>query len=184
MRKLFVALFAALFLIGGSASMIAAQSDATPATDTKTETDGSNPIDPAADDTVTFYGQNGDPAASVTVTGIERNWEDYDEYSEPDAGVEYIAFTVEVESLTSRGAIEVSSYDFNLQTATGYLYGTAYASAENAEPPLLEDDTSLAGGETLEFTVVFEVFQDEELAHLFWQPESGVLLTVAQLEGE
>jgi hypothetical protein len=184
MRKLFVALLASLFLVGGSASMIAAQSEATPAAGADVETDGSNPVDPAIGDVVTYYGQNGDPAASISITEVERNWEDYDEYSEPDTGVEYIAFTIEIESLTSRGAIDVSNYDFSLQTAAGYLSGNSYVSSEDAEPPLLEDDTSLAGGETLEFVIVFEAFQDEELGHLFWQPDSGVLLTVAQLEGE
>jgi hypothetical protein len=30
---------------------------------------------------------------------------------------------------------------------------------------------------------VFEVLQDQPLAHLFWQPDSGRLLTIANLEG-
>ncbi len=184
MRKLFVALFAALFLIGGSASMVAAQSDATPATDAKTESDGSNPIDPEIGDTVTYYGEDGDAVGNVTITAIERGWEDYDEFSEPDNGNEYVAFTVVVESTISRGAIEVEDYDFSLQTAGGYLWQTSYTSSETADPPLLEDTVSLANGDSEEFTIVFEVIQGEALGHLFWQPESGVLITAAQLEGE
>ena len=57
-------------------------------------------------------------------------------------------------------------------------------SSEEADPPLLEDTVSLAAGDSETFTVVFEVFEGEELAHIFWQPDSGVLITAAQLEGE
>jgi hypothetical protein len=187
MRKLLLALFATLFIMGSSATLVAtAQDDATPeSTDAKAvEAEGTNPIDPAIGDSVTYYGEDGNPAGTVTIDSIERGWEDYDEFSEPAAGVEYVAFSVTVESTVSRGAIDVSDFDFSLQTANGYLWGTSYVSSENAEPPLLEDDISLAEGESETFTIVFEVYEGEALGHLFWQPASGVWITAAQLEGE
>jgi len=147
--------------------------------------EGTNPVDPEIGDTVTYYGQNGDPVGEITVTEITRNWEDYGEFEEPDPGIEYIAFTIEVESLTARGAIDVDPYRFQLQTPAGFLYSTAFAQgAEDLDPPVLTESTSLAGGETLEALVVFEVFADDDLAHLFWAPDSGFLLTIANLEGE
>ena len=184
MRKLFVALFAMLFLMGSSASLVAvAQDDATPATDGQAVED-SNPVDPAIGDTVTYFGQNGDPVGTITVTGITRNWEDFGEFEEPDPGVEYISITIAVESVTSRGAIDVDPYDFTLQSPSGFVYDTAYAQgAEGVEPEILTESVSLAGGENLEAQVVFEVFEGESLAHLFWAPE-GAFLTVANLDGE
>jgi hypothetical protein len=185
MRKLLLALLAMMFLMGGSASLVAtAQDDATPEGEAEEAVESANPVDPAIGDTVTYYGQNGDPVGEITVTEITRNWEDYGEYEEPDPGIEYIAFTIEVESLTARGAIDVDPYDFSLQTPAGFVYSNAYAQgAEGLEPAVLTEATSLAGGETLEALVIFEVFEGEELAHLFWAPE-GAFLTVANLEGE
>jgi hypothetical protein len=181
MRKLLLTLFATLLLMGSSATLVAtAQDDATPeagAGEASGPSEGTNPIDPAIGDTVTYYG-------TATVAEITRGWEEFDEFNEPARGSEYVAFTVVVESTISRGAIEVDDYDFSLQTAEGYLWSTSFASSETAEPPLLEDAVSLASGDSEEFTIVFEVFEGEALGHLFWQPDSGVLITMAQLEGE
>ncbi|MDQ3657710.1 MAG: hypothetical protein M3457_21875 [Chloroflexota bacterium] len=188
MRKLLLTLFATLLLMGSSAALVAtAQDDATPeagAGEASGPGEGTNPIDPAIGDTVTYYGEDGNSSGTATVTEITRGWEEFDEFNEPERGSEYVAFTVVVESTISRGAIEVDDYDFSLQTAEGYLWPTSFASSETAEPPLLEDAVSLASGDSEEFTIVFEVFEGEALAHLFWQPDSGVLITMAQLEGE
>lgn len=187
MRKMLLALLALMFLMGGSASLVAAaQDDATPEGDAEEAVESANPVDPEIGETVTYYGQNGDPVGEITVTEITHNWEDYGEFEEPDPGIEYVAFTIEVESLVSRGAISVEPFNFTLQSVSGFPYGYAYAQgAEDLDPPVLED-TDLAGGESLEAMIVFEVFEvfeDEELAHLFWSPE-GALLTIANLEGE
>lgn len=184
MRKLLLALIATLFFMGSSAALVAtAQDDATPEAEAG-PSEGTNPVDPAIGDTVTYFGEDGNPSGTATVTGIERGWEEYDEFNEPERNSEYVAFTVVVESTIARGAIEVDDYDFSLQTAEGYLWGTSFASSETAEPPLLEDAVSLASGDAEEFTIVFEVFEGEALSHLFWAPDSGVLITMAQLEGE
>lgn len=185
MRKLLYALIAMLMLFASGSSLVAAQDDdATPEGDEPVAAEGTNPVDPAIGDTLTWTDENGDAMATITVTNVERGWEDYDEYSEPERGTEYVAFTIEVESLIERGAIDVEGYDFSLQTATGYYYGTSYASAEKADPPLLEDTVSLANGDSEEFTLVYNVYEEDGLAHLFWAPDSGYFLTIASLEGE
>ncbi|MDQ3541930.1 MAG: DUF4352 domain-containing protein [Chloroflexota bacterium] len=190
MRKMLLALLAMLFLMGGSASLVAtaqddATPDATPEGEAEEAVESTNPVDPAIGDTVTYYGQNGEPVGEITVTEITRNWEDYGEFEEPDPDVEYIAFTIEVESLTSRGAIDVDPYRFQLQSPAGFVYTTSFVQgAEGLEPAVVTESTSLAEGETLEGLLVFEVFADEELAHLFWTPDSSFLLTIANLEGE
>jgi len=186
MRKLLLALFATLFFIGSTATLaVTAQDDATPESEElEGPVEGSNPVDPATGDTVTYYGEDGNSSGTATANEFTRAWEEFDEFYEPERDFEYVAFTVTVESTISRGAIEVDSFDFSLQTAAGYLWSTSFIQSETADPPLLEDTVSLASGDSEEFTIVFEVFEGEELAHLFWQPDSGVLITVAQLEGE
>lgn len=184
MKRLFFALLAMLMLGGSSVAAVTAQ-DATPDIGDLAGTAGEgNPVDPAIGDTVTFYDEEGDATGTVTVQSIERGWEDFDEYYEPEDGTEYVAFVITVESTIARGAFDVENYDFNLQTASGQFWSPSYASSETAEPPLLEDTVSLASGDSEEFTVVFQVYEGEQLAHLFWQPDSGVLITAAQLENE
>lgn len=185
MKRFITGVLAGTLLLTGSASLATAQ-DATPSTalEELAGSQASNPVDPAIGDTVTFYGEDGEPVGNVTVDSIERGWADFDEYSEPEAGTEYVAFVITVESTIARGAIDVEDYDFSLQTAQGYLWSTSYASSEAADPALLEDTVSLASGDSETFTVVFQVIEGEQLAHLFWQPDSGVLITAALLADE
>lgn len=188
MRKLLMALFVALFFVGTLAGLAAtAQDAATPeagAGEASGPGEGTNPVDPKIGDTVTYFGEDGNASGTATVTEITRGWEDFDEFYEPERGSEYVAFTVVVESTIARGAIEVDDLDFSLQTAEGYLWRTSFTQSETADPPLLEEAVSLAAGDSEEFTIVFQVFENEELAHLFWAPDNGVLITMAQLEGE
>jgi hypothetical protein len=64
------------------------------------------------------------------------------------------------------------------------LPARAFVNSETAEPALPDDDVSLASGDEETFMVVFQLYEGGALAHLFWQPNSGVLITAAQLEGE
>lgn len=185
MRKLLYALIAMLMLFASGSSLVAAQDDGTPEDDeSDVVAEGVNPVDPAIGDTVTWIDDRGNPLAAVTVTGLERGWEEYDEFSEPERGYEFVAFTIEVESLIGRGAIEVYPYGFYLQTTNGGWLSPGYASSETAEPPLLVDTVSLAKGDSEEFTIVFPVYEEDALAHLMWQPEGLYMLTLASLDGE
>lgn len=182
MKRLITGVLAGTLLLTGSASLATAQ-EATPSTalEQLAGSESGNPIDPVIGDTVTYYGEDGEAVGSVTVDSIERGWTEYDEFYDPEDGTEYVAFVITVESSISRGAIEVEGYDFNLQTAQGYLWGRSYTNSETADPPLLDDTVSLASGDSETFTVVFQVLEGEQLAHLFWQPDAGVLITAAML---
>lgn len=182
MRKVFGVVFAMLLLMGSTFSAMAAEK-ATPAADDKAATSGdTNPVNPQIGDPVTLFAANGDAIATVTVTDVERNWEGYDEYQEPDNGTEYIAITIEVESTISRGAVDVSPYDFSLQDGQSFLWGNAYARNEDSpkETQVLSDDISLAGGEKQTFLIVFQTFIDQPLQNVYWNPENS-LLTLADL---
>jgi hypothetical protein len=176
----------ALLIFGLSAFGVMAQDTATPAASpvAADAQASAGSIDPALGDTAVYVDVSGNPVANVTIDNAERNWQDFGEFYEPDPGVEYVAFTVTVESVVSRGAVEVSDFDFTLQDSDGFLWRTSYVDvAEGVELTPLDDDLLLATGESSTFLVVFEVLQDQELAHIFWQPDSGRLITLASLEG-
>lgn len=185
MRTVIGSVLALLLLIGSSVSAMAA-TQATPAADSDTPaaaTSGdTNPVNPQIGDTVTLFATNGDAIATVKVTDAVRNWEGYDKYQEPEAGTEFVALTIEIESTISRGAVEVSPYDFNLQDGHSFLWSNAYASNEDSpkDVQVLTDTVQLAGGEKTEFLIVFQTYIDEPLQHVYWNPEKS-LLTLADL---
>ncbi len=187
MRKVSTALFSMLFVFGASAGAVSAtQADATPSASpaaerTTADSGDINPVNPQIGDTITYFAANGDTVGKIKVSDVERNWEGYDKYQEPEAGTEYIAVTIEVESTISRGAMEVSPYRFSLQDGQSFLLGTAYAQTPKGEKPaVLSDDLQLAGGEKAEFLIIFQVYIDQPIAHVYWSPEDH-LLTLADL---
>lgn len=181
MRKLLAMLMATL-LFSMSAFGVMAQDASTPVAD-QPITAGA--VDPAVGDVATYVDVSGNPIAEVTIDEVVRDWQDYDEFYEPDPGIEYVAFTLTVNSVINRGAVEVSDFDFSLQDSGGFLLSSSFVDvAPGVQPTVLEDDINLASGESATFLVVFEVLQDQELAHLFWQPDSGRLITLASLEGQ
>jgi hypothetical protein len=172
-----------LALLGASTYPAMAQDDATPAASPARQ-GASNPIDPTVGDSVSLTDARGEEYALATVTEVIRPWEDYSEFEEPDRGTEYVGIVLEVEN-TSDDPVEVDPFDFLLQDAGGFSFGTAFAQgAEELEMAPLTEATEVEGGETGEFLLVFNVFEDQGLAHLFWQPETGRLITLAQLEDE
>ncbi|HWK80685.1 MAG TPA: DUF4352 domain-containing protein [Thermomicrobiales bacterium] len=185
MRTFLGSILALLLLVGSSVSAFAA-TEATPAAGEDTPAAASsgdvNPVNPQIGDEVTLFATNGDAIATVSVTDVERNWEGYDEYQEPESGTEFIAVTIHIESTISRGAVEVNPYDFSLQDGKSFLWSTAYASNEDSpkDVQVLSDTLQLAGGEDAEFLVVFQTYIDEPLQHVYWNPESS-LLTLADL---
>jgi hypothetical protein len=177
MRKLLFGLLAAFFLMGSSAGVIAAQDDATPAAEAGGET---NPVNPQIGDTVTYFASNGDPQVTLTVTDAFRDWEDYDEFSEPDRGVTYLAVELEVENVSDE-AFELDPYRFGLQDGQGFYFGTSWVTpAEGAEPEVLTEAVEVDGGDSWTGLVVFEVYDEQPLGSLYWN-ESGILLTLADL---
>ena len=178
MRKL-LAVLGAMLLMSVSAIGSLAQ-DATPAAGV----DAGNAGDPAVGDTVTYIDESGNPIATATVDNVERGWQEFAEYYEPEGGTEYVALTLTVNSEVGRGTLEVSGFDFSLQDSDGFLWGTAFVdAAEGTEIVPLEDDLNLGAGESATFLVVFEVLEGQQLTHVFWQPDSGRLITLAMLEG-
>jgi hypothetical protein len=184
MKRLLTGLLAATMLTGGSVALTAAQEATPSALDQLAGLQSESSVDPQIGDTSIYYGEDGSELGTVTVESIERGWDAYDEFYEPEAGAEYVAFVITVESTIARGAIDVEDYDFSLQTANGYLWQSAFVNSSEADPAILDDTVSLAAGDSETFTVVFQVMEGEALAHLFWQPDTGILITAAALGGQ
>jgi hypothetical protein len=179
MRTIVVVLGALLIIVttlaGSLAQDVTLPVDATPPGPT---------VDPAIGEIVTYLDANGEPIAHITVEGVVREGQGDGEADESDTDIEYLAFTISIESVVTRGTIEISEFDFTLHDAEGFLWGASFADvAEEGGIAPLDEDVSLASGDTVTFLVVFEVLPGQPLAHLFWQPDTGRLITLASLEG-
>lgn len=125
-----------------------------------------------------LFSERGDTIATLVVTDVERDWQDYAEYYEPTAGKIFVAVTFEV-TMESRGSLLVSSYAFQLMDGWGFMNPAGWVEAdEDADVPVLVEDTDVASGETVEFVVVFEVFEDAPLGYFLWQPEYGFFVMI------
>ncbi len=176
MRKVLTALLALMMLIGSGASVALAQ-DATP------EASAAGSGEPTAfavglDAPATYFSDRGDAVTSITVLDVERGWQDYGQYYDPDPGIEYIAVTFEVENL-SRGNIIVEPYDFSMLDSFGRNNSRSYVSVdEGSSVQIFEDDTAIASGESVELTIIFEMYEQTEISMFMWQPDSGIIVMV------
>ena len=145
-----------------------------------TETPGS---ETAPSEAVTVYDDSGNAVATITVTGSEVGWADYEEGEDPDAGNEYVQVSVNVASEITEGTFGVSVEDFILQSAHGFVTDAAsVASAAQAESD--EDITTeadLANGETVDLVLTFEVVASVGPQSVFYSPEDDRLVDVAEL---
>jgi hypothetical protein len=183
MRKILTALFALMLMLGSSASIAMAQTESTPAAvedeDAAASAEGGDTsFAKGLDAEAMYFSERGDPVASLTVTDIERGWQDYGEYYEPDPGVEYVAVTFEI-SVVSRGNLVAEPFDFSLIDGIGRNNSRSYVSPDEASGvEIFEDDAAVASGETAEMTIVFEVYEETQLGYFMWQPDSGIIIMI------
>ena len=131
----------------------------------------------------TSFAANGSEVATVMATSVERGWQDVAGFYEPDPDTEHVAITFEIESVSSSNPV-VASYDFPLLDAMGVNTSRSFVkAAEDSRTQLMEDDVAVASGETVEMTLVFELFEGTELGYVMWQPDSGIILLI-DLAGE
>lgn len=180
MRKLLMAVVALMLMLGGSASMVAAQDAATPEAGGADEPAavGDTSFSRGLDAPATYLTDRGGAVATLTVVDVERGWAGYGEYYAPDPGVEYVAVTFEV-SVVSSGNLVVKPFDFSLVDGGGRNNSRSYVSVDDASSDVLfEDDAAVASGETAEMTLVFELYEDVPLGFFVWQPTGGILILV------
>jgi predicted heme/steroid binding protein len=124
----------------------------------------------------------GNPVATIEVTGINTDWQDYGEYYEPERGMVYVAIDFKVTNVSSSNFI-LEQYDFSLLDNTGLNNSRAWAEAAENADPVFSEDVPIAAGETHEGTIVFALYDDLGPSVLVWQPDSGVLHFVMIGEG-
>ncbi len=130
----------------------------------------------------TWTDDRGNPVATVEVTGITLDWQDYAEFYEPERGMVYVALDITVTNASDTSLI-VEPYDFSLVDTTGMNNGRSWVEAEDGMEPVFSEDVPLAAGESYQGTVVFELLADTQPALFTWQPDSGLLHSVNLTEG-
>lgn len=142
-----------------------------------------NSSNPVLGEVVSYITESGSEVAHLSASAIELEWDGFSEYYPPTQGSQYVAITVEVTNLGSRGNLIIRADDFRLQDVDGFFYSRSWADAsETAELIPAESEVAVAPGATEAVVLVYEVLTGVELSHLFWQPEYERLLTIANLE--
>jgi hypothetical protein len=176
MMKRVVALLVMLTLLLGSTSALAAQ-DATPEAGGGEKTTGGG--DPKIGDEVQYLSDDGDENAVIIVTKVTDPFDDFSEYFRPEKDARYVAVEIAVESTGDQ--IDISAYNFGLQTMDGFFYSPTYASREDGARPVDLENGTVQEGDNLSGVIFYAVPEKTELSRLLWQPESGRLLVVADL---
>lgn len=180
--KRFVSAFVAMVMMFGmmSTATLAQRGASTPESDTSTTevTPGENAYARGFNAEGILFSERGDEIATLVVTDVQRDWQDYADYYEPTAGKQFVAVTFEV-TMQSRGSLLVSSYAFQLLDGFGFMNPAVYVEpAEGSDVPVLTENTNVASGETVEFVVVFETYEGAPLGFFLWQPEDGYYVMI------
>lgn len=137
-----------------------------------------NPASPGEGDAVHLVDERGAILATVTVTDVERDWTGYKSTFKPRQGVEFVAFTLEIEAV--EGDLELDGKDFDLQRDPGILEDSSSVQPERDDPPTLRGKVDIDEGDTATYLLVYEVPEGAGLSHLFWAPD-GAFITLQYL---
>ena len=185
MRTLMAAVMAIVMMFGSAATVAFAQDAATPEPAGTPEAGGGDvakggetSFAKGIDAEATYFSERGDPIATLKVVDIERGWQEYDEFTEPDPGVEYLAVTFEVTSVGDDNVV-VEAFGFSLIDGIGRNNSSAYVQvADDSDVELFEDDAAVAAGESTELVLIYQVFEEVPLGYFMWQPDSGIIILV------
>jgi hypothetical protein len=137
-------------------------------------------------ETVNYIDESGNPIATFTVTNIERNWQDYEEFYDPEAGNEYVRVTINAESMVARGTLSLNASSFLLQDTDGFI---AQGYPVPSKTPVAEDDFSVTGyidiqgGQQAELVLTFQVLSGVQLEGLYFTPDFYTrLVTLARFD--
>lgn len=115
----------------------------------------------------TFIDQRGNAIFSISVTGIEQNWQDHDEYDMPQMGMEYVRVHLAITNHAGRDGT-VMPYTMLMLDSMGAVLQMGYI---YDRPDVWIDEVVVPAGETVEGSMIFEIYPDLEPLALMWQPE-------------
>lgn len=122
---------------------------------------------PGIGEPATFFDDRGNPIMEIVVTGVEVDWQDYDEFSAPERGKVYVKVDLALTNLTDR-AETFSPYSLLLIDSTGLMAEQGYFA--DIEGLMVEDVPVDAGG-TVEGSVVYALYAEVQPLMLVWQPD-------------
>lgn len=119
--------------------------------------------------TATYLDARGNPVFEVTVTEIERDWQDPnpDMSFPPERGMDHVAIHLSVTNLGSR-ATTISPYTFTLIDSMGAGADSAWVSEQE---DVWQMDVPMDGGETVEGMIVFSMYTDVDPMVIMFQPD-------------
>jgi hypothetical protein len=131
----------------------------------------------------TIYDEPGDPVATVTVTGVDTAWADYEEGKEPDEGHEYVQVIVDVASAVTEGTFGIAAGDFILQDQNGFVTSaeTVRSAAQAESDEEIVDEADLANGESIELTLTFQVDANAGPQSVFYRPDDDRLVDITEI---
>lgn len=164
MRKLFSALLALGIMMSGVMGVAAQEAGSAYAS--------------GVGSSATWTDDRGNVVATLEVTDVVADWDEYDDRSAPTRGYVYYAVTFAVTNEGS-GSVEVERNRFTLLDSAGLNNSSSRVdAADGSTAEILEDTASLEAGEQGEFTLVFQLFSDVTPAMFTWQPDSGRIVLV------
>jgi hypothetical protein len=138
---------------------------------------------PEAGSAISLIGAEGNEIGTAAVDRVTDPFEDYDEFTSPEAGHRYVGIEYTIEN-TGRRPLPLNIGALSVQDSEGFLYAPAFVGRnEGAQPEdLLETDVyELAPGESISGVLFYSVLASAELAHVFYQSDWDRLVTLADL---
>lgn len=178
--KRLITLMLTLTFLSLSASAVVAQGVATPV--------ATPAMDSAVDmPSVEYIDEAGNSIAVFRVTSVERDWSDHSEWYAPQSGNEYVRIAVSVDSQIGRGSFTVEPFFFLLQDMDGFIAQASVVPTEEQDASGTFDPFAemldLAGGESGEMVLTFEVLDGVDLQALYFSTDLWTrLVTVAELD--
>lgn len=131
----------------------------------------------------TWSDDRGNEVATIEVTNLTDDWQDHDPNRAADRGSRYVAVSFTITNI-SDASFEVNPYNLSLVDTEGTNNSTSSVrAAEDGETVLFSDRQDLAPGESVEGTIVFQLFSGIDPVGMIWQPEYGILNVVVLVEG-
>lgn len=180
----------ALALLTGP-TVALAQDDATPeanADQTASTDQGFSVVDdPTLGTGVPYLSETGDEIGVITAVEVTDPFDDFSDFVEVEEGIRYVAVEVAVAASENAGSVEepleANASDFGLQTADGFFYRSTSASRDitSSDVPDLET-IAIDPGDEVGGLVFFQIPEESEPARLFYTPDTGRLILVADLQ--
>lgn len=127
--------------------------------------EGATPFATGIDATATYFDMEGNAEYEVSVSGIDRDWQEYDSFLAPEEGMEYVLLHLSITNLTAETAYLYPDH-FELVDSLGMNARQAHM-VENDD--FWVEALEIDAGEQAEGTILFEMPADREPLMVTWK---------------